>query len=75
MDFDRELDARGITCPLPLLRAKKALSLMHAGRVLRVVATDSCTVRDFEAFTRHTGNELVASEIVNREFVFFIRKH
>ena len=59
MEFDKEVDARGLNCPLPILRAKKALAEMQAGQVLRVVATDPGSVKDFAAFARQTGNELV----------------
>ena len=60
MDFDKEVDARGLNCPLPILRAKKALAEMQAGQVLHVLATDPGSVKDFAAFARQTGNELVA---------------
>jgi len=59
MDINKELDARGLTCPLPILKAKKALSDMHSGEVLKVLATDPGSVRDFQAFARQTGNDLV----------------
>ncbi len=59
MDIHKELDARGLTCPLPILKAKKALSDMHSGEVLKVLATDPGSVRDFQAFARQTGNDLV----------------
>jgi tRNA 2-thiouridine synthesizing protein A len=74
MQFDRELDARGINCPLPILRTKKALNDMAAGQVLRIVATDPGSVRDFDAFAKQTGYELVASEVVDKEFIFYMRK-
>ncbi|WP_018913997.1 sulfurtransferase TusA family protein [Thiomonas sp. FB-6] len=57
---DAEVDARGMNCPLPILKAKKALSAMQSGQVLRVLATDHGSMRDFQAFARQTGNELVA---------------
>ena len=57
--FDRELDVRGLNCPLPILRAKKALGDLHAGQVLKVLATDPGSVKDFQAFCRQTGNELL----------------
>jgi tRNA 2-thiouridine synthesizing protein A len=75
MDFDKELDARGINGPLPLLRATKALSDMLSGHVLRVVTTDPGSGRDFQAFAILTGHELVASETAGKEFVFFLKKH
>ena len=75
MNIDRELDVRGLNCPLPILRAKKALSEMEAGLVLRVVATDPGSVRDFQAFCRQTGHELVShGETVAKEFEFTIRR-
>ena len=74
MNFDHELDARGLNCPLPILKTKKALSTMTSGQVLRVVATDPGSVKDFEAFSRQTGNALLAQSAADREFVFFMRK-
>lgn len=59
MNADKELDARGLNCPLPILKAKKALSDMQSGQTLRVVSTDAGSVRDFQAFAKQTGNELV----------------
>ena len=74
MDFDKELDARGLNCPLPILRTKKALTDMASGQVLKVMATDPGSVKDFQAFSRQTGNTLLASENANSEFVFFMKK-
>ena len=74
MQFDRELDARGLNCPLPILRTKKSLNDMLSGQVIRVLATDPGSVRDFQAFSRQTGNELLASEAAAGEFVFYLRK-
>jgi tRNA 2-thiouridine synthesizing protein A len=74
MQFDRELDARGLNCPLPILRTKKSLNDMVSGQVLRVVATDPGAAKDFQAFSRQTGNELLLSETVSNEFVFFMKK-
>jgi tRNA 2-thiouridine synthesizing protein A len=75
MEFDRELDARGLNCPLPILKTKKALADMQTGQVLRVMATDNGSVRDFQAFARQTGNELLAQEQDDDEaFVFFMRR-
>lgn len=74
MRFDKELDARGLSCPLPILRAKKSLSDMASGEVLKIVATDQGSVKDFQAFSKQTGNELVASEVVSREFIFYVKK-
>lgn len=74
MQFDRELDARGLNCPLPILRTKKSLNDMVSGQVIKVLATDPGSVRDFQAFSRQTGNELLASEVAGGEFVFYLRK-
>lgn len=75
MNFDNEVDASGLSCPLPILRAKKMLATMNTGQVLRVVATDPGSVRDFEAFARQTGNELLESgEIDTGTFEFFLRR-
>jgi tRNA 2-thiouridine synthesizing protein A len=74
MDFDKELDTRGLNCPLPILRTKKSLTDMAAGQVLKVLATDPGSVKDFQAFSKQTGNELLASETSSNEFVFFMKK-
>jgi tRNA 2-thiouridine synthesizing protein A len=74
MEFDKELDARGLNCPLPILRTKKSLNDMISGQVLRVVATDAGAVRDFQAFSKQTGNELLAAETASNEFIFFMKK-
>jgi tRNA 2-thiouridine synthesizing protein A len=74
MQFDKELDARGLNCPLPILRTKKALTDMASGQVLKVLATDPGAVKDFAAFSRQTGHPLLASEAVEKEFVFFMKK-
>jgi tRNA 2-thiouridine synthesizing protein A len=74
MHFDREVDARGLNCPLPILRTKKSLNEMTSGQVIKVLATDSGSVRDFQAFSRQTGNDLLASDATGGEFVFFLRK-
>ena len=74
MQFDKELDARGLNCPLPILRTKKALTDMASGQVLKVLATDPGAVKDFAAFSRQTGNPLLGSEAVEKEFVFFMKK-
>ncbi|MBC7995827.1 MAG: sulfurtransferase TusA family protein [Rhizobacter sp.] len=74
MDFQKELDTRGLNCPLPILKAKKALADMHSGEVLKVVATDPGSMRDFQAFARQTGNELVEQSAANDEFVHFLRR-
>lgn len=74
MNFDKELDARGLNCPLPILRAKKSLAEMTAGQVLRILATDPGSVKDFQAFAKQTGNELLSSAENNKEFEFFIKR-
>jgi tRNA 2-thiouridine synthesizing protein A len=70
---DRELDVKGLNCPLPILRAKKALGELQSGQVLKVIATDPGSVKDFQAFCRQTGNELL-SHTEGSEFVFFMKK-
>lgn len=72
--FDREVDARGLDCPLPILRTKKALNDMHTGEMLRVMATDPASVRDFEAFARQTGNTLLAHGEEEGAFWFLLRR-
>jgi len=73
-NFDMELDARGLNCPLPILRAKKSINELSAGQVLRIVATDPGSVKDFEAFSKQTGNQLLESTEENGEFVYLIKK-
>lgn len=74
MEFHKDLDARGLNCPLPILKAKKALAEMSSGEILRVMATDPGSVRDFQAFARQTGNDLVGHSENNREFTFFMKR-
>ena len=75
MQHDKELDARGLNCPLPILRAKKALAELKSSQVLRVVATDPGSVKDFEAFARQTGNELLKQgETADKAFEFFLKR-
>ena len=74
MNFDKELDTRGLNCPLPILRTKKSLSDMQSGHVLKVRATDPGSVKDFAAFAKQTGNELVSSDVVENEFIFYMKK-
>lgn len=74
MEFQRDLDARGLNCPLPILKAKKALAEMETGQVLRIVATDTGSVRDFQAFAKQTGNALLAHTHENGEFTFLMRR-
>jgi TusA-related sulfurtransferase len=74
MQIDKELDARGLNCPLPILKAKKALSEMHSGQHLRIVATDAGSVRDFQAFAKQTGNDLVEQQTGGNEFFHVLRR-
>jgi tRNA 2-thiouridine synthesizing protein A len=74
MEYQKELDARGLNCPLPILKAKKALAEMATGEVLRIVATDSGSVRDFQAFAKQTGNALLAHSQNGLEFTFLMRR-
>ena len=74
MEFHKDLDARGLNCPLPILKAKKALADMETGQVLRIVATDTGSVRDFQAFAKQTGNALLAHTHINGEFTFLMRR-
>ncbi len=74
MNFDKELDARGLNCPLPILRAKKALAEMTGGQVLRVMSTDPGSVKDFAAFAKQTGNELLSSAENGKEFEFYLKR-
>ncbi len=74
MNVDRELDARGLNCPLPILKAKKALAEMSSGQVLKVIATDSGSVRDFQAFAKQTGNELLQQETAGPDYVSVLRR-
>jgi tRNA 2-thiouridine synthesizing protein A len=70
----KELDARGLNCPLPILKAKKALTEMLSGEVLKIIATDPGSVRDFQAFARQTGNELVDQVTGEKEFTHYLRR-
>ena len=72
--FDLELDARGLNCPLPILRAKKTLNAMSGGQILKIMATDPGSVKDFEAFAKQTGNELLDSSELDGEFHFMLKK-
>ena len=74
MNFDKELDARGLNCPLPILRAKKSLTELQSGQVLKIVATDPGSVKDFQAFAKQTGNELLSHSGEGKEFTFFLKK-
>ena len=74
MNIDRELDVKGLNCPLPILRTKKMLAEMESGQVLRVQATDPGSVKDFAAFARQTGNELLEQKEENRVFEFCLKR-
>jgi len=74
-NFDQELDASGLNCPLPILRAKKALNGLTAGQVLHIIATDPGAVKDFEAFAKQTGNELTESREEGGKFYFLMKKN
>jgi tRNA 2-thiouridine synthesizing protein A len=74
MNFDKELDAKGLNCPLPILRCKKSLAELNAGQVLKIVATDPGAVKDFQAFAKQTGNELLSSAEAGGVFTFFMQK-
>lgn len=74
MQYDKELDARGLNCPLPILRTKKTLNDMMSGQVLMILATDPGSVRDFQAFSKQTGNELLSYTVGDGDFKFVLRK-
>ncbi|HEY6095252.1 MAG TPA: sulfurtransferase TusA family protein [Gallionellaceae bacterium] len=74
MNVDKELDARGLNCPLPILKTKKSLADMSTGQVLKVISTDAGSVKDMQAFANQTGNVLVSQSEVNGEYVFFMQK-
>ena len=74
MHIDKEIDTSGLNCPLPILRAKKALSELESGQVLKVIATDGGSLRDFQAFAKQTGNELLEQQTVGSEFIHVLRR-
>ena len=74
MDIHKELDARGLICPLPILKAKKALAEMHSGQTLCVISTDAGSVRDFQAFAKQTGNELVSQQTAGSEHFTVLKR-
>ena len=74
MQFDRELDVKGLSCPLPILRTKKTLAEMTSGQVLRVLATDPGAVKDFQAFAKQTGNQLLANAEADQVFEFYFKR-
>ena len=74
MEAHKELDTRGLNCPLPILKAKKALADMESGEVLKVISTDPGSTRDFQAFARQTGNELVGQSVDHSDFIHLLRR-
>ncbi|NBS07943.1 MAG: sulfurtransferase TusA family protein [Betaproteobacteria bacterium] len=74
MQIDQELDTRGLNCPLPILKAKKALNGMQSGQLLKVISTDQGSLRDFAAFAKQTGNELMAQQTVGNEFIHTLKR-
>lgn len=74
MQIDKEIDTRGLNCPLPILKAKKALSEMLSGQLLRVVSTDPGSTRDFQAFSRQTGNELLEQQTAGDDFIHVLKR-
>ncbi|MFH2139786.1 MAG: sulfurtransferase TusA family protein [Pseudomonadota bacterium] len=74
MNFDKELNARGLSCPLPIVKTKKSLADMTPGQILKVISTDTGSVKDMAAFAEQTGNALVAQEEIGGEFVFYMKK-
>jgi tRNA 2-thiouridine synthesizing protein A len=74
MQIDKEIDTRGLNCPLPILKAKKALTDMASGALLKVVSTDAGSVRDFQAFAKQTGNELVEQQTEGQDFIHVLRR-
>ena len=74
MNIDKELDTRGLNCPLPILKAKKALADMLSGQLLKVVSTDAGSTRDFQAFAKQTGNDLVEQETVGGDFIHVLKR-
>lgn len=74
MHIHQEIDTRGLNCPLPILKAKKALATMASGQLLKVVATDTGSLKDFQAFAKQTGNELVQQDSNGNEFIHILRR-
>lgn len=75
MQIDKEIDARGLNCPLPLMKAKKAMTELQSGQVLRVVATDSGSMRDFAAFAKQSGNQMLEQKNVGKEYIHVMRRN
>jgi len=74
MQIDKEIDTSGLNCPLPILKAKKALSELQSGQTLKVIATDGGSIRDFQAFAKQTGNELVDQQTVGTSYIHVLRR-
>jgi tRNA 2-thiouridine synthesizing protein A len=74
MQVHKEVDARGLNCPLPILKAKKALAEMISGQLLKVSATDTGSLRDFQAFAKQTGNELIEQTTEGEEYIHVLRR-
>jgi tRNA 2-thiouridine synthesizing protein A len=74
MQIDKEIDTRGLNCPLPILKAKKALTELSSGQVLKVVSTDAGSVRDFQAFAKQTGNELLDQHTLHADYIHVLRR-
>ena len=74
MNIDKQIDTSGLNCPLPILKAKKALTELHSGQTLKVIATDPGSWRDFEAFARQTGNELLSQEKTDASFIYVLKR-
>ena len=74
MHIHKEIDTRGLNCPLPILKAKKQLNEMHSGELLKVVSTDAGSVRDFQAFARQTGNDLVDQQTIGTDYIHVLRR-
>jgi tRNA 2-thiouridine synthesizing protein A len=74
MDISKELDTRGLSCPLPILKAKKALGELNSGQLLKVLSTDAGSVRDFQAFAKQTGNELLEQQTLDGDFIHILRR-
>jgi tRNA 2-thiouridine synthesizing protein A len=74
MNIDKEIDTRGLNCPLPILKAKKALAELGSGQMLKVIATDPGSVRDFQAFAKQTGNELIDQQTMGADFIHVMRR-
>ncbi len=75
MEFTQAFDARGLNCPLPILRTKKAISTLSQGQVLQVTSTDPGSVKDMQAFARQTGNEFLSTAEAAGECVFYLKRH